>query len=98
MPTRADAIKHANVGDRRLVPRALQLEFRGVDAERHVGGENKKQVDRLGRMRSMRKTNSECCHQSQQMARVAHVASLETCLIGVMSSRRADVRLLSPDT
>ncbi len=41
----ADGVEHARIGDRRGIALALQLEFRGIDAARNVGGQHQQEID-----------------------------------------------------
>ena len=45
---RADRLEHARIGDGGGIAVALQLEFCGIDAARHVGGQHQKQIDVVG--------------------------------------------------
>ena len=51
----ADGVEHARIGNGGGIAFALQLEFRVVNAARHVGGEHQQQVDVVGRARRCRR-------------------------------------------
>ncbi len=54
----ADGVEHARIGNGGGIAVALQLEFRVVDAARHVGGEHQQQVDVIGGTRRGRRQHA----------------------------------------
>ena len=68
----ADGVEHARIGNGRGIAFALQLEFRVVDAARHVGGEHQQQIDVVGGARRCRRQYAAGENQDDEDFDYAH--------------------------